>query len=83
MRGTPNDNGFETLRMLHEQLGRTKRQTMITTLMRIVLQMFDENTCIEQLTKFKFDISECERVTSERLPELFRIVGDNIDDIED
>lgn len=44
------DNRFETLRLLREHFGRTRRQTVITTLMRTVLQKFDENLFIEQLT---------------------------------
>lgn len=38
---------------------------MISTLMRIVLQKFDEAEFIEELTKSEFDISEYEQVTGE------------------
>lgn len=49
-RTTLGDNGLDTLRLLQQQLGRTKRQTMIPTLMRIVMQKFGEAKFIEQLT---------------------------------
>ena len=71
-RGTPDDNGFETLRLLRDQFGKTKRQTMISTLMRIVQQRFDETRFVEQLTKWEFDIAEFEKVTADHLPDLLK-----------
>lgn len=65
----PVDNGIETLGMLHEQLGRTQRQTMMITWMRIVLHNFEDN---KQPTKWAFDTSGYDRVASERLPELLK-----------
>lgn len=69
-RTTVGDNGFDTLRLSQPPFGRTKRQTIISTLMRIVMQKYDEAKFIEQLAKWEFDISECGRVTSERPPEM-------------
>lgn len=43
---------------------------MMTMLVRIVLQKLDDNKFIGQLTEWEFYISESERVTTERLPEL-------------
>lgn len=71
------DNGFETLRLLREQFGRTKRQTMISTLMRIVLQQFDETKLSEQLTKWEF--TENERMALEST----QVVEDYVVDHED
>lgn len=67
---TLDDNGFETLRRLRGQFGKTKRQTMTFRLMRSVLQKFDEAKFGEQLTKWEFVIFGYERVTNERLPQL-------------
>lgn len=67
-RTTLDDNAFDTLRVLQQQFGRTKRQTMISTLMGMVTQKLDEANSVEQMTKCDVDISEYERVTSERLP---------------
>lgn len=47
---TPDENTFETLRLLRERFGRAKRQTRISTWM-IVLQEFDENEFTQHLTK--------------------------------
>lgn len=41
---------------------------MNSTLMRIVLQKFDEAKFVEELTKWAFYISEYDRATNERLP---------------
>lgn len=38
---------------------------MISTLVRIVMHMFDEANFIVQLTKWEFDIPEYERVTGD------------------
>lgn len=56
--------------MLRGQLENTKRQKMVSTPMRVVLQNFAENTCIDRLTTWDFDISEYENVTAEKRPEL-------------
>lgn len=45
----PDDNGFQTLRLLRDQFARTKRQTMISMRAWIVLQKFGENRLIEQV----------------------------------
>lgn len=52
------DSELETLRLLREQFGRTRRTTMISTLINIVLQKFGDNQFMEQLTKWELDISE-------------------------
>lgn len=77
---TLDDNGFQTLLLLREQFGRTRRQTMMSTLMRVVLQNFDENNFIEQLTKWEFDISEYERVSQGKTT---RAAEDHVADQED
>lgn len=71
-RTTVDDKRFETERPLQERFGRTRRQTMISILTRIVLQTFGENTFIEQLTEWEFDISEYERVTQEKRPDVLK-----------
>lgn len=47
----PDDSGVGTPRLLREEFGRTKRQTMITTLMRIVMQKSGGDAFIEQRTR--------------------------------
>lgn len=69
-RTMPDDGGLDTLRLVREEFGRTKRQMAITTLMRIAPQKFGENKFIDQLSRWDFYISEYERVTPGRLPEL-------------
>lgn len=67
-RTTLDDDGVETLQLLREQVGRTTRPTMSSTLMRVVLRKFDDNRFIEQLTKWEIDISVYERATQENYP---------------
>lgn len=62
-RTTLDDNGIDTLRLLREQLGEMRRQTMISTLMRTVLQKLE-------VIDWEFDISEYKILTTERLPYL-------------
>lgn len=57
-RTTLGDNGFETLQLLREQFRRTRRQTLISILVRIEVQKFGEDRCIEERTKRELDISE-------------------------
>lgn len=52
--GTLDDNGFDTLRRLPKKLAKTKRQTMVSTLMRVVQQKFGDNRFIEQRTAALF-----------------------------
>lgn len=66
------NNGCEALRRLQAHFGKTKRQMAISMLMRIVRQKFDENRLVEQLTMWNFEISECEGITTERLPNLLK-----------
>lgn len=62
---TFDDNGFETLVVLRDRYGSPNRQTMNSTLVRIVSQTVGETTLIEQLTKWEFDMPEYEEVTAE------------------
>lgn len=66
--------------MLREKFGRAKRRTLITMLRTIVLQKFEENKFIDQLSKWEFVISEHKGLTSERLPE---ILQNNVGYLED
>lgn len=50
-RATLDDNGFDRLRLLLGQFGKAERHTVRNTLMRIVLQQFDESIFADQLTK--------------------------------
>lgn len=73
-RSTVDDKAFEMLRLLGEHVGRTRRQTMNSTLMRFVLQKFGEKKFINQLIKWELDISEYGRVMQVQLPELLKIM---------
>lgn len=66
-------NSFETLRLLRARFGTTKRQTMTSTQMCIVLQQFDWNRFIEQRSKWEFDISEHEGVTTDRRSQVLKM----------
>lgn len=67
-RTTLDDVGFETLQLLREQVGRTRRQTMVSTVVRHMLQKFDVTEFAEQFIEWEFVISGYERVTLEKLP---------------
>lgn len=45
---------------------------MISTLMGMMLQKFDETKFVEQHTRWEFDIAKYEWVTTERLQELLK-----------
>lgn len=64
---TTNDNEFEALRPLMVQYGNTKRHTMISMLMRIMLQKFDERKFVESPTHWELGIAEYDRVTAGRI----------------
>lgn len=51
---TLGDNGFETLRLPRTYFRKTKRQTIIFTMMRAASQKFDENILIEHTGKWEF-----------------------------
>lgn len=69
---TLDEKGSETLRLLRKQFGRTKRQTVNSTWMRIVPQNFDENDFSELLTDRGFGTSEYKRVAQDKLPDLLK-----------
>lgn len=69
---TANENGFETLRLLRVQYGKTKRCTMLSTLMRIMLNVRRLNICKTTPALGVFELAGYERMTAERLPELLK-----------
>lgn len=61
MTKTPTDEyNFDTSRPLLDQCGRTKRQTMASTLIKIVVQNLDADRFIEPQTTWEFDIPDYE-----------------------
>lgn len=56
-KGLHADESYDAFRVLRQQVGKTTRQSMSCTLMRVALQMFDENECIDQVTQWEFGIS--------------------------
>lgn len=66
------DNGFESLRQMKFHYGKSTRLAMITTLMKIVNQKFDENHLAQSLTTLEYDVAELERSAETQLPDLLK-----------
>lgn len=64
-RTTSDEHGFDTLRLLIDQFGKSTRVTMLSKLMSIFLQKVEVNNLIAQRTDWEFGISYFEGVTVE------------------